>query len=57
MSIYADIYNLLHTYIYGGLELTSDMSLTLTLVSTMACLFAVALPFAVVWAAIKRICR
>lgn len=57
MSIYESIFQLLHTHIYGGVALTADMNLTLTLMATCACVFCVALPFIVVWGAIKRICR
>lgn len=56
-SIYLDIYTILHTYIYGGVELTADMSLTLTLLSTAACVFAVALPFIAVRWLLRGICR
>lgn len=48
-SIYQSCFDLVHTYIYGGVELTSDMSLVATLISTIACLFCFALPFIVVW--------
>lgn len=56
-SLYESIFELLHTYIYGGVELTSDMSLVLTLCATAACLFAVSVPFAVVWGFWRRILR
>lgn len=56
MSIYQSIFDLIHTYVYGGVTLTSDMSLVCTLVSTCACLFCVALPFLIVWKVIKLIC-
>lgn len=56
MSIYQSIFDLIHTYVYGGVTLTSDMSLVCTLVSTCACFFCVALPFLIVWKVIKLIC-
>lgn len=55
MSIYQNLFDLIHQYIYGGVELTADMNLVATLVSTIGCLFVVALPFAVVWLVIKLI--
>ena len=52
--MYSEIYSLLQTYIYGlDMALTPDMTLTLTLVSTIACLFLVSIPFLIVW---KLIC-
>lgn len=46
-GIYFSIYELLQTYIYGveAALLTSDQTLVLTLLSTAACIFCIALPF------------
>lgn len=55
MSIYQSIFDLIHTYIYGGATLTADMNLVATLLSTCACVFCFALPFMVVWKVIKLI--
>ena len=55
MSIYQSCFDLIHTYIYGGVELTSDMNLVATLIATIACIFCFALPFLVVWLIIKLI--
>lgn len=55
MSIYQSCYDLIQTYIYGGVELTSDMSLVCTLVSTCACLFCFALPFILVFLVISKL--
>lgn len=55
MSIYQGLYDLVHQYVYGGLQLTTDMELVATLISTMGCVFLVALPFAIVWKIIKMI--
>ena len=55
MSIYQDCFDLIQQYIYGGVELTSDMSLVATTLSTTACVFVFALPFLVVWKVIKLI--
>ena len=49
ISMYQSIFDLIHTYVYGGVTLTSDMSLVCTLVSTIACLFFISIPFLVVW--------
>lgn len=54
--MYQNIYNLLVTYVYGGLTMTPDMELVCTLFSTAACLFCVSLPFIVVWRFIKAVC-
>ena len=55
MSIYQSIFDVIHTYIYGGVTLTADMNLVCTLISTLACLFAVSLPFVLVWKVISFI--
>lgn len=55
MGIYQELYTLIHQYIYGGVELTADMSLICTLVSTVGCLFILAIPFIIVWLVIKLI--
>lgn len=48
-SIYQSCFDLIQTYIYGGVELTSDMNLVCTLMATIACIFCFALPFLLVW--------
>lgn len=53
-SVYECVYNLIHRFVYGNADLTADMSLTLTLVSTTACLFVIALPFLAIYAFFKR---
>lgn len=57
MSIYQNLFDLIHTYVYGGVELTPFMELTNTLVSTMGCLFLVALPFMIVYFVIRFLTR
>lgn len=47
-SIYQSCFDLIHTHIYGAVELTSDMNLVCTLISTTACIFLFALPFLIV---------
>ena len=54
MSIYDNLYNLIQIYIYGG-NMTTDSQLICTLVSTIGCLFLVALPFIVVLKVIRII--
>lgn len=53
--IYFQLYDILHQYIYG-LEtvLTPDMTLTLTLMSSIGCVFCMALPFILIFGACKR---
>ena len=54
--MFNEIYTLFYTYIYGiDTVLSPDMSLTLTLLSTIACLFVVSIPFLVVWKVIRML--
>lgn len=55
MGIYQQCFDLVKTYIYGGVELTSDMSLVATLIATIACITVFALPFVVVFKVIDII--
>lgn len=56
-GIFITLYSLLHQYLYGlATELTPDMSLTLTLLSTIGSVFVVALPFLVVWKVVRNLC-
>ena len=57
MSIYQNIYDLIVNYIYGNVTLTPDMELVTVTLSTIGCVFVVALPFIVVWQFIKIITR
>ena len=51
---YYQLYDLLGTYLYGSdAVLTGDQTLTLTMISTVGALFVIAIPFVVVWRAIK----
>lgn len=47
--MYQSIYDLIHTHIYSGVDMTSDMTLVCTLISTIACIFCVAIPFIIVY--------
>lgn len=54
MAIYDTFYDLLNTYIFGGgIAVGTYADLVCILLSTIACLFCVALPFIVIWKAIK----
>lgn len=54
--MYQNLYNVLLEGIYGAsTALTSDMELTLTLLSTCGCVFLVSLPFLIVWKIIKML--
>lgn len=55
MSMYQSLFDLIHTHIYGGVELTSDMNLVCTLIATIGVIFCVALPFYVVFKMISLI--
>ena len=47
--MYQSLFELLHTYIYAGEVLTSDMSLVCTLLASIGCIFVVSIPFLVVY--------
>lgn len=52
--MYYNLYDILWEGIYGaGSVLSGDQELTLTLLSTIGCVFLVALPFLIVWKIIK----
>lgn len=54
MSLYESAYVLFHEYIYGlDAVLTADQTLTLTLLSTIAAVFVVSIPFILVFLMIK----
>lgn len=55
MSIYQSLFDLIQTYIYGGASLTADMNLVCTLISTIGCIFLVAMPFVIVYKVISFI--
>lgn len=56
MGIYQAIYDLIATYIYGGVALTPSMILVNTTVSTIGCLFILAIPFIVTYFVIRLVC-
>lgn len=56
MSMYQSFFDLIHTHVYGGVELTSDMNLVCTLISTIGCLFFVSIPFLVVYWVLRFVC-
>lgn len=45
MGYYYQLYDIVHHYIYGGVELTTYQDLTATLLSTVGSVCLVALPF------------
>lgn len=58
LSLYDSAYDLFHEYIYGSSSvLTPDQTLTLTLISTLAALFCVSLPFLIVFFILRLIFR
>lgn len=55
--MYLEIYNLIESYIYGGVIAGSYQELVCTMVATAGCLFLVALPFILVVNIIKILTR
>lgn len=53
MSLYQSLFDLIHSFVYGGVDLTADMNLVCTLVATIGVLFCVFIPFMIVY---KVIC-
>lgn len=53
--MYQSIYNLIINAIFEGVVITGWIELVVTTLSTIACLFAFAVPFIVVWKVIKLI--
>lgn len=57
-TLYDTAFELFRNYIYGAdRELTPEMQLTLTIMSTLAALFVVLIPFILVWFVIRLVCR
>lgn len=55
MSMYQSLFDLIHTHIYGGVTLTSDMNLVCTLIATFGVIFCISIPFIVVYKIISMI--
>lgn len=53
MSIYQNIYDLIVTYVYGGVTLSASMELVTVTLATIGCVFVFALPFVLVW----KVCK
>ena len=53
---YYELWNMISDFVYGAdAVLTSDQQLTLTIICTLGALFVVALPFVLVWRALRLI--
>lgn len=56
MSIYNNLFNIIQTYLYGGsITPGSFEELVCILISTIACIWIIALPFTIVLKIIKSI--
>lgn len=54
MNIYQAIYDLINGYVFGGtVAVETYPDLVCIALSTMACIFVMALPFVLVWRCIK----
>lgn len=53
--MYQNLYELIQTSIYGTMELTGDMELTLTIMSTLGCVFLISLPFLLIYKVIRML--
>lgn len=52
--MYQSIYDLIMTHVYSGVpQITGDMTLTATVIATCACVFLIALPFILLWGAVR----
>lgn len=49
MSIYQSLYDLIHTYIFGGVEITANIDLIATAIASVGVVFLVSLPFILVY--------
>ena len=57
MNIYQSLFDIIHTYIFGGVEMSSNMELVCILIATIGCLFLICIPFLLVWKLILTITR
>lgn len=55
MNIYQDIYDIIQTYLFGGVELSANMDLVAITLATIGTVFVFSLPFLVVWKILKII--
>lgn len=53
--MYSNLYELLQTHIYGVMELTPDMELTLTMLATIGCVFMVSIPFLLIYKVLRML--
>lgn len=53
MGIYQQIYDLITTYIYGGVTLTTDMTLTATLLATVCSVAIFSIPIVLIYKFIR----
>lgn len=54
MNLYQNLYDLINTYIYNNTIIEGSWEeLTTILLSTIGCIFLIALPFLLVWKIIK----
>lgn len=53
--VYPVLYEMLQNFLFGSVELTAHMEFMLTFLSTLGCVAVMAVPFALVWCAIKSI--
>lgn len=55
--MYYEIYTLIQNAVYGSIALTGWQELFLTIVASSCVLFAIAIPFVLVWSIIKMILK
>lgn len=51
--VYPLLYDILQNYLFGALELTPHMEFVLTELATIGCIAAMAVPFVLIWTAIR----
>lgn len=55
MNLYQDLFELIQTYLFGGVELSAHQDLVAVTLATIGVLFVFSIPFVVIWRVIKLI--
>lgn len=55
MNIYQNLYDIIHSGIFGGAELTANADLVVTCIATAGCIALISIPFVIVYKVITMI--